>query len=253
MIYDLQKANMWKRISAFLFDGILLGILAVLFAWLLSMILRYDNWNNKLNDAYARYGEEYGVAFDISLSEYEALSPEEVEKLNAAYQAIGQDPEAVRAYNILIQLTLLITSFSLRASCLCLEFFIPMRLGSGRTLGKKIFGLGLMRTEGVKISNVSLFIRTILGKYAIEIMIPVLIVLMLYWGTIGIVGPIVLGLILIVQLVVMITTRTNSLIHDLLADTVVIDYASQMIFDSREEMIAFKEKAHREAVAHQTY
>ena len=128
-----------------------------------------------------------------------------------------------------------------------------MRLGSGRTLGKKIFGLGLMRTEGVKISNVSLFIRTILGKYAIEIMIPVLIVLMLYWGTIGIVGPIVLGLILIVQLVVMITTRTNSLIHDLLADTVVIDYASQMIFDSREEMIAFKEKAHREAVAHQTY
>ena len=95
MIYDLQKANMWKRISAFLFDGILLGILAVLFAWLLSMILRYDNWNNKLNDAYARYGEEYGVAFDISLSEYEALSPEEVEKLNAAYQAIGQDPEAV--------------------------------------------------------------------------------------------------------------------------------------------------------------
>ena len=105
MIYDLQKANMWKRISAFLFDGILLGILAVLFAWLLSMILRYDNWNNKLNDAYARYGEEYGVAFDISLSEYEALSPEEVEKLNAAYQAIGQDPEAVRAYNVLIQLT----------------------------------------------------------------------------------------------------------------------------------------------------
>ena len=125
MIYDLQKANMWKRISAFLFDGILLGILAVLFAWLLSMILRYDNWNNKLNDAYARYGEEYGVAFDISLSEYEALSPEEVEKLNAAYQAIGQDPEAVRAYNVLIQLTLLITSFSLLASCLCLELFIP--------------------------------------------------------------------------------------------------------------------------------
>ena len=61
MIYDLQKANMWKRISAFLFDGILLGILAVLFAWLLSMVLRYDSWNNKLNDAYTRYGEEYGV------------------------------------------------------------------------------------------------------------------------------------------------------------------------------------------------
>ena len=116
MIYDLQKANMWKRISAFLFDGILLGILAVLFAWLLSMVLHYDRWNNTLNDAYTRYGEEYGVAFDISLSEYEALSPEELDRLNAAYKAVGEDAEAVRAYNVLIQLTLVITSFSLLKS-----------------------------------------------------------------------------------------------------------------------------------------
>ena len=29
MIQDLQKASMWKRISAWLFDGILFGILAV--------------------------------------------------------------------------------------------------------------------------------------------------------------------------------------------------------------------------------
>ena len=32
MIFDLQKASMWKRISAFLFDFILFGIVAVLFA-----------------------------------------------------------------------------------------------------------------------------------------------------------------------------------------------------------------------------
>ena len=42
MIYDLQKASMWKRISAAMFDGILLGIAAVLFAWLLSLALGFD-------------------------------------------------------------------------------------------------------------------------------------------------------------------------------------------------------------------
>ena len=38
MILDLQKASMWKRISAFLFDGILLSIVAVLFALVLSTL-----------------------------------------------------------------------------------------------------------------------------------------------------------------------------------------------------------------------
>ena len=39
MIYDLQKASMWKRVSAWLFDTILLSIVAVGFAFLLSTIL----------------------------------------------------------------------------------------------------------------------------------------------------------------------------------------------------------------------
>ena len=82
-------------------------------------------------------------------------------------------------------------------------------------------------------------------------MIPVLIILMIYWGTIGIVGPVVIGLILITEIIVMVTTPTNSLIHDLLANTVAIDEASQKIFETPEELAAFKaeiaaETAHRE-------
>ena len=58
-----------------------------------------------------------------------------------------------------------------------------------------------------------------------------------------------LALIALLQLILLITTRTNSPIHDLMAGTVVVDYASQMIFDSREAMIAYKEKKHAEAAA----
>ena len=246
---ELQKASMWKRISAFLFDGILLVTCAVLFAWGLSAALGFDRYNQTLNDCYQRYAEEYQVSFDLSMEEYEALPEEELNRLNAAYDAMSADSQAVHAYQMVMQLTLLILSLGLFLAFLSLEFFLPLRLGDGRTLGKKIFGLAVMHTEGIRVNGVAMFIRAILGKYTIETMIPVLILLMIYWGRIGIVGPLVIFLILIVQIVVMIATPTNSLIHDLLAKTVTVDYASQRIFESREAMIAYKEKKHAEQVA----
>ena len=244
---------MWKRISAFLFDLILLSIVSVLFAWVLSQALGYDRYQRALQDRRAHFSEEYGMNLEMSLSEYDQLTEEENKQLEAAYDALSADPAAVKAYGMIVQLTILITSFSLLLGYLAMEFLIPMRQGNGMTLGKRIFGLGVMQTDGVKITNVLLFVRAILGKYAIETMIPAFIVMMLFWGSIGIVGLIVLGLILIVEAAVMITTPTNSLIHDLLANTVVVDYASQMIFDTREDMIHYKEKVHAEMAAKQEY
>ena len=55
MIFDLQKASMWKRISAFLFDIILLVIAVVGFAFLISCIVGFDKHNTALDDAYAKY------------------------------------------------------------------------------------------------------------------------------------------------------------------------------------------------------
>ena len=96
---------------------------------------------------------------------------------------------------------------------LIMEFLLPLRLQNGQTLGKKIFGVGLMRQDCVKVSAPALFIRAILGKYTIETMIPVLILLMIYWGTLGVVGPAVIFLILVVEVCVIIFTPTNALIH----------------------------------------
>ena len=234
MMDDLQKASMWKRISALLFDAILLGIAVVLFAWALSAALGFDRHYDRLNACYAQYEETYGVSFQLSLSEYDALSA---------------DADANYAYQMMLQLSVLIASLSILLGYGALEFAVPLALKHGRTLGKKIFGLSLMQTNGVRVGAVQMFIRTFLGKYAIETMIPALILIMIYWNVIGVVGPVVLALIALLQLILLITTRTNSPIHDLMAGTVVVDYASQMIFDSREAMIAYKEKKHAEAAA----
>ena len=253
MIYDLQRASMWKRISAFLFDGILLAIVAVLFGCVLSGVTGYDNYNHTLDEAQARYGEMYGVNFDLSLSEYDAMTAGERENLNAAYAALGTDEEAIRAYNMVISLTLLITSLGLLFSFVLMEMVLPMKLGNGQTLGKKVFGVALMRTEGIRVNGVCLFIRTILGKYTIETMVPVLLVLMIFLGSLGIVGTVIIGLILLLQLGLLVFSSNRSLIHDYLATTVAVDLGSQLIFDTKEDLIAYKQKVHAQKAAKQAY
>lgn len=253
MIYDLQKASMWKRISAFLFDAIMVSVVAVLCAWLLSVVTGFDGHYDTLTERYGHYEEEYGISFDMKLSEYEAMTAEELKVLDDAYAALSRDDQAVYAYNMVVQLTLLITTIGIFLGFLLMEFVVPMLFKNGQTLGKKVFGIAVMRTEGVKINGVCLFIRTILGKYTIETMVPVLLILMIVSGSIGIVGPIVIGLILLLNVIVMIATKTNSAIHDLLANTVTVDLASQMIFDTREDLIAYKQKVHAEKVKNSTY
>lgn len=249
---DLQKASMWKRISAFLFDGILLSIMAVLFAWLLSVLLGFDGYYQTVTDGYDRYAQEYGVDFSMTTETYESLTAQERENVEAAYAALSADEETAYAYRMVMQLSILITSLGLLAGFLSMEFAVPLLLGNGQTLGKKIFGIGLMRTDGVKVGLISLFIRTLLGKYTLETMIPVYILLMIFWGTIGIVGPVVIGLIWLTELILLCATQTRSLLHDLLAGTVAVDVASQRIFDTREDMIAYYQRQHAEKVSRQT-
>ena len=253
MIYDLQRASMLKRISAWLLDAILLCIIATLMAFLLSTALNYDDYSARLEARYAHFEAEYGVTRDLTQAQVDAMTPEELANLEDASKAIAEDEEALYAWNMMLQLMILITSFGILLAYAVLEFTVPMVLGNGQTIGKKVFGIGVMRQDGVKVNGVCMFVRTVLGKYAIETMIPVYIIIMIYFNSIGLVGPGIMLVIGAVQIVLMIATKTNSVIHDCLATTVVVDLPSQMIFNTREELMAYKEKLHAEKVARTPY
>ena len=77
MIHDLQKASLWKRIAAWTFDSILVGVIAVGLAFLLSGVLDYDSHIAQVEAGYEAYEAEYGTSFDISAEDYEALSDEQ--------------------------------------------------------------------------------------------------------------------------------------------------------------------------------
>ena len=213
----------------------------------------YDGYIDTLNERYDQYGAQYGVDFHMSLDEHDQLTSEQSANLEAAYQALGADDAAVYAYNMMIRLTLIIVSISILLAYLALEFIVPMLFKNGQTLGKRIFSLGLMDTELVRVNGVRLFVRTILGKYTLETMVPVLIVLMIYFGSLGLTGTIVLLLIAAVQLILTLATWRHTPIHDLLAGTIVIDFPSQMIFDTQADMIAYKERQHAQKAAAQPY
>lgn len=253
MIFDLQKASISKRISAFLFDIILLGALVVGIAFLLSGILNYDDYQSTLNTAYANYEAEYGVSFEQTGESFMQMTPQQQENYNAAYSALINDKEAMSAYNMVLNLTLVITSLSILFGYLILEFAVPLCFKNGQTLGKKIFGIGVMHKSGIQITPVLLFFRTILGKYTLETMVPVLILMMIFFNVIGRLGTIILGLFLLLQIIIVIVTPGRCLLHDLLAQTVAVDISSQKIFKDGAELLAYKQKLHAEEVARQSY
>lgn len=252
MVNELQKAGMWKRLAAWMFDEILIIILAVGLGFLLSALLGYNRYNETVQQAYAKYEAEYGITFEITANEYQAMSEDQRQNYDAAYRALTADEEAMRAYNMTLQLSVAMTSLGIFFAVLVWEFFVPLYLKDGRTLGKKIFGLCVMRNDGVRVNNLQLFARAILGKFAIETMIPVYIVTMFLLNAMDITGTVVILGLLIGQLVCLGVTRTNSAIHDLLAGTVVVD-VSQRIFPSTEALVEFQKQVAAEQAARATY
>ena len=252
-MYELQKANMWKRISAALFDVIMISIVVVGLAYLLTSLLGYDSYTERLEAASEAYEHKHGVSFDVTAAEHEAMSEDELVRYEQAWKDFSADKEVSQTYGMIVNLTLIIITFSFLLAFLALEFAVPLLFGNGQTLGKKVFGIGVMRWDGVKLSPLLLFARTVLGKYTVETMVPVLVVIMIYFNFIGIVGTAILFVLLVVQLVLLASTYARTPIHDKLAQTVTVDLASQRIFEDDAALMAYKQQMQAEKAAKAPY
>ena len=253
MDYELQKANLWKRIASWLFDLILAGILAVGIAALLSGALGYDKHSDAVSEAYARYEAEYGITFEVSGEEYQSWPEEKKQAYDEAYKALTADEQAMHSYNMVVNLTMLVASLSILAAVAVLELVVPLLLKNGQTLGKKIFSLCVVRQDCVRVNTLQMFTRTVLGKFAVETMVPVYLLLMLFWGITDLSGTLILLALLLAQIIILIVTRRNAAIHDLLAGTAVADFGVQRIFASQEELTEYVKRIHAERAARQEY
>ncbi len=248
-------------------------------------VTKYDD--NKTIVTAARAREESknnGVKFGVTFEEYEKLTAEEkptyvgndykldyekmiaglesdaeyvkaldvVTKYDQASHAFNNDEEAIYASSMMTNLMLIIISIGFFGGYLIIDFIVPLIFKNGQTIGKKVFGIAVMHQNGVRINAQYMFIRTFLGKFVLETMIPVLLALMFFFARNGI-ALIVIGLIAILEIILLIRTEYRQSIHDLLAKTVTVDIKSQRFFDNDEEYNQFVAKQAAEQARQSKY
>lgn len=278
-MFELRKIGIVKRASAWLLDAILLMVLTTGFMFLIGLICHYQEeadlfeqyfteWDDYrvgyIRDLASHYGyacEEFGGEYVVTKDGEPASIDDVIAKLLAskgeeeetaeAYQKYLALPPLEKQYRYVNSMLFMMISLGLLLSYFILEFIVPLFLKNGQTVGKKVFGICLVRPDCVRITSISLFARTVLGKFAIESMFPVLLVFLFFFAQLGLISVILLAAFLILEVVLFFATKNRTPIHDILAYTVAVDMQLQMIFDSEEELnekkaLAAKEKAEKE-------
>ena len=264
MRYSLQKAGIWKRISAFLFDAVILFTVAIGIAAVISAVIGYDE-STASYEARERYladfienldeYKELGITFDEPRDSYTGERLETFDKAFKELEVLRQNDEPLAVkFTMMYNKAMVIVGLALLIAFLTLEFVVPLLFGHGRTLGKKIFGIGVMHSNGVRVRGVAMFARSILMKFAVETMIPMSVLVNFYFRVeIGLVMILLALIVLGSQLIMPIVTKTNSALHDGFTSTVVIDYSSQMIFENEEALIEYKKKLAAEIAKEREY
>lgn len=274
-MFELKRIGFIKRISALLLDVILLAVLTTGFMWIIGLICKFDKQQNLLSeysenwDNYCKtyFGDiapyyEYTVTFAedgaMTLKDKDGNNAFSTDLLNemikdkgeklkdtkyyAAYTAYEENPSAHKydsQFNYVVSLIFMMLSIGLLLAYIVLEFVIPLFLKNGQTVGKKVFGICLVKENCVKIKPIALFARTLLGKFAIETMFPVALLYMFFNGG-GILMLILIAALFILDAVLFFATKNKTPIHDMLAATVEVDAKTQMIYATEDELIAAK-------------
>lgn len=244
MIYDIQTASVWKRASALLLDFIILLILATGFAVVVSLITNFDGHAKKYQDYCEQYEEEYNADTHITQEDYNQLAEADKQRYDDMFAAMNADKDVIYEYNLTIWLGVVIISVGFLSAIMIAEFIVPLIFRNGQTIGKKVFGLAVVKINSVKVTKIQLFTRVVVGKYAIELMLPILSIVWMLFGNGGPIGALLVIAIAFFQLGLCMFTRYHQPIHDVLAYTAVVDAQTQMIFNNDDELLEYKKKNH---------
>ena len=281
-MFELKKIGFIKRASALLLDAILLAVLATGFMWIISLICNYSAEEKKANEYFNSWdqfrleyveevadnygfkyivsddgrtytvtrevdGEEVASSLDTLMDQLvsDTNRSERMEEIYAAYSVLPSAATVNAQYKYVYSLLFMLISLGVLLSYVVLEFVLPIIFKNGQTVGKKVFSICLVRPNCVKITILSLFARTFLGKFAIETMFPILLIFLFLFGGLGVLAIVLFAAITLLNVILFFTTKNKTPIHDALAGTVAVDMKLQMIFQSEEEL-AEKKAAHKD-------
>ena len=104
------------------------------------------------------------------------------------------------------------------------------------------------------LSNPASFVVPLLGKCTVGILVPILLITMTLLGIISPpIGILTVGALFIAQIAMFLFSANRTMLHDVMSGTVVVDKATQMIFDSSEALLEYKKRIHAEETEKMKY
>lgn len=250
MVADLQKADVWKRVAAWLLDFMLVCVLVVGVGALLSTMLDYDGKLQRYESKYNGYIAQYDLQ-DVDLNA--PANEEEQQRIDEAGEAMYKDEELMELRSLVTNLMLIIATFAVLVAVLVLEFAVPLLLKNGQTVGKKVFSLGVVRVDSVVMGPFQLFIRAVLGKFTVETMLPAYAVMLGLFGGMPLAAVIIIGGLAVGQIICIAATKYNCALHDQMSGTAVVDIAGQKVFRSSQELLEYTKRIHAEEAKRKDY
>lgn len=110
-----------------------------------------------------------------------------------------------------------------------LDFIIPLCLKNGQSIGKKIFKIIVVTSDGYKLKNIQL-----LPRFLIYIIVEVFLGLATFGGT------------FLISYTMFLFTKKRQCLHDFVAKTCVVDGELSFIFDNEQIENKYKEKYNEE-------
>ena len=229
----LQKAPFFKRLLALMLDWIFIVILTFTCVIPISLLLKVNEYSEKFDQYYSEYEKKYGVDFDLTEEQFNAMTEEELKLYEEAYNALTSDEEANKVHDALFKRMLGSIELAILAGYLVMDVLFPLMLKNGQTLGKRILNLALVHNDGEPTNILTILHRTVIGKFVIETSIPALAVISLFMGSLNLLGLFFAAVILIVDIILLI--KKNQVLHDILANTVVVVCPASAIRTKKQE------------------
>ena len=231
-IFKINKPKIVNRLAAFLIDAVLFVILFTGVLYLASLIFDFDTHYAILQEEYKKVGY---LILNTETNKYEFLS--------LPAPNFNEITKLVTENKIIMEKLFFVNSFSVKAPLAATaivlfitEFIVPLFLRNGQTLGMKIFGVGLLSTNGLAINPIQLFARCLIGKIAVLGIIPVLGILYIFLNySGGLLGSLMVLIVYGVNLVLLIKSKNNTGIQDLIANVIPVDAKETIFYKTQKD------------------
>lgn len=231
--------KLYKRVVALLVDIIVciqfFNFFQMIINPIFDSLFHYQDVLVEYHDKMVEHGLGY---YDINdetevkiYIDYEIGEKISQEEFNEALEKFKNDSRAMEVLNKVNTLSMIGTAVTLFLAIIPNYLLFPLIFKNGQTLGKKLMKIAIVDKDGCRVKFSSLILRNIVGLYLFDLLVSYFFMLIIN-----------IPIIAIISLLMGLFTKNKRTVHDLVANTYVVDEELSIIYFSLEDKEAFESK-----------